>query len=130
MTASKDQKHGRPPVGDRVRLNLDIPRELADDLKMIATERVGVSVSEFVRMQLSSIISAYLDKSVDGWSVDDSNPSREVIDKIASLYEGRPEEFQKFSLRRLRREMVLYLEAEKMITALESKQKVSPKKRK
>jgi hypothetical protein len=130
MATPKSPQHGRPPINDRVRLNLDIPSELAADLKMIATERVGVSVSEFVRMQLSSIISAYLEKSEDGWAVDDSNPSREVIDKIANLYEGRPKEFQEFALRRLRREMVLYLEAEKTIKAWEAKQTESPKRRK
>ena len=104
----------RPAKGDRHRLTVDVPIQIAEELKKIS-ERIGVTTSEFLRMELGRIITTYVGKSSDDWSTDDSNPSREVIENTARLYEGRYPEFQTWAWRRTRREIVLTLEVEKIL---------------
>lgn len=128
MTETGKRKYGaRIPDADKRRLNLDLPVDTAERLKAIA-DGIGVSVSEFLRMHIGGILVAYESRSDDTWSTDDSNPSQKVIQEVANLYKGRDDEFKSWSWRRIRREMVLYLEAEKLIEELAQKPKKTSKR--
>lgn len=115
MSEAAPRKKGRLPAkASRLRLTFDIPIQMSEELKKIS-ERIGITTSEFLRMELGRLIATYSGKSNDDWTTDDSNPSREVIENMASLYEGRYPEFQTWAWRRVRREMVLALEVEKLL---------------
>jgi hypothetical protein len=115
MDSTPKRTYGRRPLReDRLRLTVDVPIQIADELKKIA-EGIGITTSEFLRMELGRLINTYSGKSNNDWTTNDSNPSREVIEKMASLYEGRYPEFQILAWRQFRRDMVLALEVEKIL---------------
>ena len=92
----------------------DLPDSTYEQLKQHST-RIGMSYQEFLDITLGGILEKYSSTTNEDWVTDDSNPSREVIENIANIYDGRENDLRLFSLRRLQREMTLYSEAEKMI---------------
>jgi Ribbon-helix-helix protein, copG family len=92
----------------------DLPDVTYEHLKQHAT-RIGMTYQEFLDVTLGGIIEKYSATTSEDWITDDSNPSPEVIQNIATLYDGRETDLRLFSLRRIQREMTLYSEAGKLI---------------
>ncbi len=91
----------------------DLPDKTYEQLKQHSS-RIGMTYQEFLDVTLGGILDRYSMTSED-WVTDDSSPNPEVIQNIADIYEGREHDLQRFSLRKLQREMTLYSEAEKII---------------
>jgi hypothetical protein len=124
MEGKKRQRGKRPEPNQRRRINFDIPIDTAALLEQIADE-IGISVSELMRIQLGNLLETYHARSESNWLTDDSNPSRKVIEDVASLHSDNPEGLLLWSARRLRREIIILDEAQKIIARQRKKLSVN-----